>query len=303
MAADHRKAEIHTKEESLRAWVGDAEARSIRYLLKQMVKALTGRDFEVLSYEPIDLGGQGAAEESGGTGDGDAAGDPSAERAGWGLEYDYHEVDCEKEETRFTAGGVVRTADGREIAFQTELFMSREYYREMSVSVRAGDAVRVDPLVINFAGDAAELTDGKFTFDLDADGTTEEISHLDPGSGFLVFDRNGDGIVNDGQELFGTETGDGFGELAGYDLDGNHWIDGNDSMLDNLGVWTRKAEGTDSLVSLRDLGVGAIYLGNVASPFELWGGADAAHGAVRSTGLFVCEDGTVGTMQQLDLYK
>ena len=75
-----------------------------------------------------------------------------------------------------------------------------------------------------------ELSDQTFYFDLDADGEEEEISML-KGSGYLALDKNEDGIINDGSELFGTGNGDGFADLARYDEDGNGWIDENDSIL------------------------------------------------------------------------
>lgn len=65
------------------------------------------------------------------------------------------------------------------------------------------------------------LTEAKYNFDLDSDGREDLISFVRPGSGFLALDLNGDGRVNDGRELFGPATGDGFAELARYDQDGN----------------------------------------------------------------------------------
>jgi len=59
---------------------------------------------------------------------------------------------------------------------------------EESVSIRAGDAALTDPLVINYAGPAADLTSAKFSFDLDADGTDDHISFVSPGSGVLTLD-------------------------------------------------------------------------------------------------------------------
>lgn len=83
--------------------------------------------------------------------------------------------------------------------------------------------------------------------DLDADGMEDQISFVLPGSGFLALDLNGDGRINDGRELFGPETGDGFAELARYDEDGNQWIDENDPVFERLRIWTKDAEGRDVL--------------------------------------------------------
>src|SRR5690606_41257436 len=120
----------------------------------------------------------------------------------------------EAEHTAFSATGEILTADGKRLRFELNLQMSREFYQSTSVSLRAGDAVRKDPLVINFGGNAAELTDQKFDFDIDADGEVDRVSFVGSASGFLALDRNSNGVIDDGTELFGARTGNGFAELA-----------------------------------------------------------------------------------------
>lgn len=88
-------------------------------------------------------------------------------------------------------------------------------------------------------------------FDLDCDGKEEEISSLGKGSGFLALDKNGDGIINDGTELFGTKSGDGFADLAEYDEDGNGWIDEDDGIFSQLRIWTKNEKERMSLFPLR----------------------------------------------------
>ncbi len=221
-------------------------------------------------------------------------------RQGWGLAYDYHESYYESERTQFTAQGTVSTADGREIAFNLALDMDREFYREQNLSVRMGDAL-IDPLTLNFGGTAAQLTDARFKFDLDADGRKDDISFLSSNSGFLAFDRNGDGVINDGSELFGPTTGDGFAELAAYDEDDNQFIDEADSIYGQLKVFNKDAAGVDRLQTLRERNVGAIYLGSTSTEFSLKDGENGDLGRIRETGVFIDEEGGVGTVQQLDL--
>jgi hypothetical protein len=180
--------------------------------------------------------------------------------------------------------------------------MTRAYYEERHVSLRLGDAARpVDPLVLNFSGTAAQLTDQRFAFDLDADGHTEQINFVALGSGFLVFDRNQDGTINDGRELFGPTTNDGFAELATLDEDGNGWIDENDAAFAQLQLWSRDAKGNDQLQSLAAAGIGAIALSRLSTPFDLKNHANELLGQVRNTGIFLQEDGMAGTIQQIDL--
>ena len=266
-------------------------------VIKLLVEAMTGRKIKVVSLdetrEALAQGEAMSAEVQ------QAA--QGQQRAGWGVEYDYHESHHEIEQTTFQAQGVVKTADGKEIAFSYEMEMSREFYSETNVSIRAGDAILKDPLVINFGGTAAQLTDQKFAFDLDADGTQDRISWVKPGSGFLALDKDGNGSIDDGSELFGAKTGDGFAELAAYDDDRNGWIDEADAVYSQLQVWSKSGT-TDQLASLKDRNVGAIYLGKQTTPFELKDGANALQGAVRSSGIYVKEDGSgVGSVQQVDL--
>lgn len=200
----------------------------------------------------------------------------------------------EKETTLVTANGIVKTAGGHEINFSLNLGMQREARVEKFEIIKM-----VDPLVINFSGEVANLTGGRMQFDLDGDGTAEEVARLGKGSGFLTLDLNGDGRVNSGKELFGPSTGNGFKELAFYDKDNNNWIDENDPIYDQLMVWT--GEGKGGLKKLSHTGIGAIHLGAVTSPFMIKDAANNALGQVVSTGLALTEDGRVTSVQQVDL--
>ncbi len=224
----------------------------------------------------------------------------SQPRPDWGLAYDFHQSHYEAEQTTFAAAGFVKTADGREIDFSVAFAASRQYSTETNVSIRAGAAL-TDPLVINFAVPTASLTAAKYAFDLDADGDNEQISFLGQGSGFLALDKNGDGVVNDGSELFGPQSGNGFADLAAYDADGNNWIDENDPIYQSLVIWTKDENGNDRLFTLGQKGVGAIYLGNVATDFSYKNNANQLQGQLRTSGVFLREDGGVGTVQQIDL--
>jgi hypothetical protein len=221
--------------------------------------------------------------------------------AGFGVDYQRHETRTEVEETRFSATGEVRTADGRSINFDLSLTMSRAFSERTDLSVRLGDAARKkDPLVINFAGTAAQLSDQTFRIDLDSDGKVDEAKFVAPGSGFLVLDRNANGRIERADELFGPTTGDGFAELAALDGDRNGWIDENDAAYAQLRVWSKDA-GTDRLRSLKESGVGAIALARLATPFEIRDANNVTRGDVRTSGVYLSEEGRAGSIQQIDL--
>jgi hypothetical protein len=197
----------------------------------------------------------------------------------------------------FSASAQVHTSDGKSINLNIELNMSSSFYSKESVTIQQ---VFTDPLVINLNAGSAELSNTKFSFDLDADGTSDQIYNLAKSSGFLALDRNGDGKINDGSELFGAKTGDGFKELSVFDEDGNGWIDEGDSIFDKLRIWQNNDDGTSTLVGLGQAGIGAIFLGNVAGNYNLNADPNNAGARVASTGFFLREDGTAGTVQHVD---
>lgn len=269
-------------------------------LIRSVLEFIFGRSIDVFD----------ATELQRGTSDNELPAAPQASQtaqaaltsAGFGIAYDYHASYTEDETTSYAAAGVVRTRDGREINFSVSLNISRSYHEESNVSLRLGDAARkVDPLVLNFNGSAAQLTDQRFSFDLDADGKKERISVLAPNSGFLVFDRNSNGKIDDGREMFGPQSGNGFQDLAALDEDQNGWIDENDAAFNKLGLWRPDESGTGQLQSLAKANIGAISLNSINTPFDIKNGKNELIGNVRSSAMFLQENGIAGTIQQIDL--
>ena len=282
--------------------LSDADKQKIA-LIQRMLEMLTGKKIKLRVLDPeawakkqvsvmnLQMGQSSAAQNRQVV---------TGKRYGWGLEYERHEMRFEQEKTSMQAGGVVKTADGRTINFAMDVSMSREFMSRLDVSVRAGDAL-VDPLVVNLSGSVGDLTEQKYSFDIDSDGTADQISFAGPGSGFLALDRNNDGQINDGGELFGTRSGDGFEDLAAFDSDGNNWIDESDAVFDKLRIWMKDPSGRDQLVALGQAGVGAIYLGNVSTEFAVKDTANVQQGQMRSSGVFLRENGSAGVVSQIDL--
>ena len=290
-----QSSEASAIQESLEAAENDPMLR----LIRAMISMLTGRDVNVFDASELDVDTPAPSLP-----DPNQAPVPQSPQrpAGYGVEYDYHESYTESEQTTFSASGVIRTEDGKEISFNLSLSMARSYHEESNVSIRVGDArQKKDPLVINFGGNAAQLTSQRFKFDLDADGQTEEINFVAGGSGFLALDRNSDGKINDGSELFGAKTGNGFAELAALDADKNGWIDENDVAYADLRIWTKDGAGKDQLSTLKQANVGAISLAHVATPFDLKNAQNEQQGEIRASSIYLQENGAAGTIQQIDL--
>ncbi len=264
------------------------EDRTKLTLLERMLEMLTGKKVKLLVPKELRLGGAAPSPAPAGT----------VGLAGFSLQYDSTTTITETQSMHFDARGTVQTADGRTIRFSAQLNLSRSFTQTESIHLRIGN--QVDPLVLNFNGGPA-LGDRTFRFDLDRDGQPDQIAFVGPGSGFLALDGNGNGVIDDGSELFGPTSGDGFGELAAYDGDRNGWIDENDAIYDKLRIWTVDESGERRLLALGVKGIGAIYLGRALADFDLTTAANDTLGTVRSTGVFLKENGGVGTVQHIDL--
>lgn len=286
--------------------ISDKDKQKI-YLLQRMIEVMTGKRLRFVLPKKLKLDGNleringklerinaGNIGNTGNTGQ-------TVQRQGWGLEYDLHETHYEKQSMSFSTKGSVKTTDGREIDFDLDLSVSREFASRLDISLRAGDAVIKDPLVVNFGNPTAALANEKFSFDIDSDGISDLISFTAEGSGFLAFDINNDGTINNGLELFGPQSGNGFSELAQYDGDNNGWIDENDEIYDKLSIWTKDENGNDRLFALGAVGIGAIYLGSTATAFDLKTSDNDTLGSIARSGIFLRENGTAGTIQHVDL--
>ena len=199
----------------------------------------------------------------------------------------------------FSAQGAVSTVDGREISFALNLSMSSSTTMVRGMSVDAG--LLLDPLVLQFDTTSPLLEDSYFTFDLDGDGGMEQLARPGWGCGFLAFDRNGDGVINDGLELFGPESGSGFAELAQLDADANLWIDENDPIFSRLSIWRHNPDGSSELQSLAEAGVGAIAVTHAGTSLQLRAGDGEVLGEIAATSVFLTEAGEVRAMHELDL--
>lgn len=215
------------------------------------------------------------------------------------------EVKISEEQLGVQASGVIQTQDGRTIDFGMNLLMQRSSAsiteQSLGLLYRQETVDMTDPLVIQLSGSLPELSDITFAFDLDNDGHLENISMLKQGSAFLSLDKDNNGRIDSGNELFGPASGNGFAELAAYDSDGNNWIDENDAIFESLSLWLKDDSGQDVLKDLKEAGIGAIHLGSVQGDMTMASGTGDTLGQVRQTGFYVKEDGSVKTIQQIDL--
>ena len=137
-------------------------------------------------------------------------------------------------------------------------------------------------------------------FDLDNNGFAEKTSWVSAKEGLLAYDKNGDGIINGGNELFGDRTlmkdgktlaSSGFAALAEYDDNKDGKIDSNDVIYALLRIWQdADGDGIASAGELRrliDLGIVSIGLS-----YSNTGVTDSANNIQVRTGTFTLTDGS-----------
>jgi len=207
-------------------------------------------------------------------------------------------IEAEAQELNFSVSAIVQ-AEGKEIELNLDVSLSRSFVKK-EVSYQALQSNLADPLVINLQGQMPSLSSKTFSFDIDSDGESDQISRLNAGNVFLALDKNENGKVDDGNELFGTKSGDGFADLKKYDEDKNGWIDENDPIFNKLRIW--EGEGDDArLIALGEVGIGAIFLGNTKTPFSLKDETNSTLGEIRSSSFVLFENGKAGVISQIDL--
>ncbi len=201
------------------------------------------------------------------------------------------------------------------VALELAFFATLGYYAGKAVNNLADDITRwftaamKDPLVLDLDGNGINTVadDGSIRFDFDGDGIRTGTGWISPGDGLLVFDRNGNGMIDNGQELFGSDTIkhngqlalDGFDALRDLDSNGDGYFDMRDDMFSQVMVWQDLNQDgiaqPDELKSLKDAGVASIdltsHIANTTNNGNI----------IVATSSFVRDDGTTGLVGELDL--
>ncbi len=154
----------------------------------------------------------------------------------------------------------------------------KEIQGEAEAYEKAGDAQPPsDPLILDLGAAGIQLhsLENGVYFDLDNNGFAERTAWIDTEDGFLALDRNDNGRIDNGGELFGdqvilkngSKSSSGFEALAEYDENADDIIDSQDEIFDKLLIWTDKNHNgiseTDELAALEQYHIISISLKHV----------------------------------------
>ncbi|HHY72201.1 MAG TPA: hypothetical protein GX497_03070, partial [Bacillus bacterium] len=169
----------------------------------------------------------------------------------------------------------------------------------------SGAIRRIDPIVLDLDGDGIEtisLQNGTY-FDLDNNGFAEKSGWIKSDDGFLVLDRDGNGEINGGRELFGDQTilqngtlaSNGYEALAELDDNKDGKIDNQDGKFADLRIWRDlNQDGLSSereLFSLEQLGIKSLNLAYSNINIQ-----DSSGNIVSRKGSFEKIDGTLASL-------
>lgn len=137
-------------------------------------------------------------------------------------------------------------------------------YERVTLKQSPPPVQKSDPLALDLDGDGLKTTgiERGMAFDIDGDGATDRTSFVTGGDAFVALDRNDNGMIDSGRELFGDQNGDanGFLALAAYDGNGDRRIDAQDAVYSDLRLLRIGADSRQQLSTLAEAGVRAIDL-------------------------------------------
>jgi len=166
-----------------------------------------------------------------------------------------------------------------------------------------------DPLVLDMDGDGLETTSVSLEpvmFDHTGDGIKTASGWIKSDDAFLVLDRNGNGFIDNGTELFGDATPlqsggkarDGFAALAQEDTNADGRVDSKDMNWEKLKIWFDKNHNglseANELLTVSAAGIAAINVAKISNNQVLGNG-----NVLADLGKFSNADGSTGTIGEV----
>jgi hypothetical protein len=164
-----------------------------------------------------------------------------------------------------------------------------------------------DPLVLDLDGDGIETIAvsavNAVMYDYNGNEIKTNTGWVSPDDGFLVFDRNGNGAIDNASELFsdytplyvGGQAADGFAALLQEDTNNDGIVNNLDANWNNLKIWQDiNSDGisqSEELLTMEEAGISGLNVAksNINQNFP-------NGNSIKGTGKYIKSDGTTGLM-------
>ncbi|MFT5756766.1 MAG: hypothetical protein ACI9LM_001487 [Alteromonadaceae bacterium] len=186
--------------------------------------------------------------------------------------------------------------NGKQLSLDYSFTLAREKIKYTSFETTA--AALKDPLIVQFGEQSLGEISGQESFDINQDHKMDNLPVFLGDVGYLVYDKNANNKADNGSELFGPTSGNGFNELAQLDENNNGFLDKEDSAYQKLYLWQPDK---NTWLSLADAGIEAINTDAIATPYTFYDKDDVVQAQLRNSSFAVSESGRGLGVHQVDV--
>jgi len=160
-----------------------------------------------------------------------------------------------------------------------------------------------DPLIVQFGSQGLGAIIGQKDFAINKDDIIDNLPLFSGDVGYLVFDKNNNQQADNGSELFGPKTGQGFAELALLDSNKNGFIDAEDQQFEQLYLWQPSESNTqaEQWLSLKEAKIQAISLSAINTPFDFYDQQGQIQAKLRQSSFAISDEGYGRGVHQVDV--
>jgi len=196
--------------------------------------------------------------------------------------------------------GVFNVND-QELSLDYNFALSSEQVSYSKIEVSA--AALKDPIIVQFGSQGLGNIKGQQDFAINQDNTLDSLPIFSGDVGYLVYDKNNNQQADNGNELFGPTTGQGFTELAQLDSNNNGFIDPDDQQFEQLYLWQPNGDidQIEQLLSLAEAKIQAISLSAISTPFDFYDQQGEIQAQLRLSSFAISESGNGRGVHQIDV--